>query len=69
MLFRSPGRSIIGNTGILISKIIYVKKNKNKNFVILDAAMNDFLRPALYGTKHQIIPKKKKNLNIIFLII
>ena len=60
-----PGRSIIGNAGILISKIIYIKKNKNKNFVILDAAMNDLMRPALYGAKHQIIPsiKNKKNLN------
>ena len=63
-----PGRSIIGNAGILISKIIYIKKNKNKNFVILDAAMNDLMRPALYGTKHQIIPsiKNKKTLNKIF---
>ena len=63
-----PGRSIIGNTGILISKIIYIKKNKNKNFIILDAAMNDLMRPALYGAKHQIIPsiKNKKNLNKIF---
>ena len=63
-----PGRSIIGNAGILISKIIYIKKNKNKNFVILDAAMNDLMRPALYGAKHQIIPsiKNKKNLNKIF---
>ena len=63
-----PGRSIIGNAGILISKIIYIKKNKNKNFVILDAAMNDLMRPALYGTKHQIIPsiKNKKTINKIF---
>ena len=63
-----PGRSIIGDAGILISKIIYIKKNKNKNFVILDAAMNDLMRPALYGAKHQIIPsiKNKKNLNKIF---
>ena len=60
-----PGRSIIGNAGILISKIIYIKKNKNKNFVILNAGMNDLMRPALYGTKHQIIPSKKnkKTLN------
>ena len=57
-----PGRSIIGSVGILITKIIYIKKNKNKNFVILDAAMNDFMRPALYGAKHQIIPLKKKNI-------
>ena len=54
-----PGRSIIGNSGILISKIIYIKKNKNKNFIILDAAMNDFMRTALYGTKHKIIPSIK----------
>ena len=62
-----PGRSIIGNAGILISKIIYIKKNKNKYFIILDAAMNDLIRPALYGAKHQIIPsiKNKKTLNII----
>jgi len=56
-----PGRCIIGNAGILISKVIYIKKNKNKNFVILDAGMNDLMRPALYGAKHQIIPTKKNN--------
>ena len=54
-----PGRSIIGNAGILISKIIYIKKNKIKNFIILDAAMNDFMRKALYGANHQIIPSIK----------
>ncbi len=51
-----PGRSIVGNTGILISKIIYIKENQNKNFIILDAGMNDLMRPALYGAKHLIIP-------------
>ena len=60
-----PGRSIIGDTGILISKIIYIKKNDTKNFVILDAAMNDLMRPALYGAHHKILPslknKKKSN--------
>jgi len=55
-----PGRSIIGDTGILISKVIYIKENKTKNFIILDAAMNDFMRPALYGAKHRIIPLNKK---------
>ena len=54
-----PGRSIIGNTGILISKIIYIKETKNKNFIILDAAMNDLMRPALYGATHKILPSKK----------
>ena len=60
-----PGRSILGDAGILLSKIIYIKKNKNKNFVIIDAAMNDFMRTALYGTSHKIIPsiKNRKILN------
>ena len=55
-----PGRSIIGNTSVLISKVIYIKKTRNKNFIILDAGMNDFMRPSLYGSKHQIIPVIKK---------
>ncbi len=54
-----PGRSIIGNAGILITKIIYIKEGYNKDFVILDAAMNDLMRPALYGAQHKIIPSKK----------
>ena len=53
-----PGRSIIGNTGCLISKITYIKQTDSKNFVILDSAMNDMIRPALYGAKHRIIPSK-----------
>jgi len=56
-----PGRSIIGDTGILISKIIYIKKNDSKNFIILDAAMNDLMRPALYGAHHKILPSTKSN--------
>ena len=55
-----PGRSIIGNAGILITKVIYIKENITKNFIILDAAMNDMIRPALYGAKHRIIPLNKK---------
>ena len=60
-----PGRSIIGDTGVLISKIIYIKENQLKNFIILDAGMNDLMRPALYGAKHKIVPvnKTKKKLN------
>ena len=53
-----PGRSIVGNAGCLISKIIYIKNTNSKNFIILDAAMNDLIRPALYGAKHRIIPAK-----------
>jgi len=56
-----PGRSIVGNTGFLISKIIYIKESGTKNFVILDAAMNDLMRPALYGAKHKILPSKLRN--------
>jgi diaminopimelate decarboxylase len=54
-----PGRSIIGDTGTLVSKIIYIKKNGSKNFIILDAAMNDLIRPALYGAHHKILPSTK----------
>jgi diaminopimelate decarboxylase len=56
-----PGRSIIGNTGLLISKVQFIKKGANKNFVILDAGMNDFMRPALYDAFHQIIPVSKNS--------
>ena len=56
-----PGRSIIGNTGLLISKIQFIKKGANKNFIILDAGMNDFMRPALYEAFHKIIPVSRKS--------
>jgi len=56
-----PGRVIIGNAGLLISKILYIKKGADKKFIILDAGMNDLMRPALYNAKHQIIPLKKTN--------
>ena len=56
-----PGRSIVGNIGSLISKVIYIKKNDKKDFIILDAAMNDLMRPALYGANHQTIPVVKSN--------
>ena len=51
-----PGRAIIGNTGILVSKIQYIKNSISKSFVIIDAGMNDFMRPALYGAYHSIVP-------------
>ena len=56
-----PGRSIVGNVGVLISKVIYIKENGKKDFIILDAAMNDLMRPALYGTNHRTIPVLKTN--------
>ena len=56
-----PGRSIIGDTACLITKVIYVKSSTKKNFIILDSAMIDFMRPALYGSLHRIIPTVKNN--------
>jgi diaminopimelate decarboxylase len=56
-----PGRSIVGSAGFLISKVIFIKVSDKKNFIILDAAMNDLIRPALYGAKHRILPAEKKN--------
>ena len=54
-----PGRSIVGNIGSLISKVIYIKENDKKDFIILDAAMNDLMRPALYGAHHRTLPAIK----------
>ena len=56
-----PGRSIVGNIGFLISKVVYIKENVKKDFIILDAAMNDLMRPALYGAKHRTMPVIKTN--------
>ena len=56
-----PGRSIVGNIGTLVSKVIYIKENEKKDFIILDAAMNDLMRPALYGANHRTIPVIKTN--------
>ena len=56
-----PGRSIVGNIGTLISKVIYIKNNEKKDFIILDAAMNDLMRPALYGSTHKTLPSIKTN--------
>ena len=56
-----PGRSIIGDTAVLISKVIYIKESPTKDFIILDAGMNDLIRPALYNAKHMIIPAIKSS--------
>ena len=56
-----PGRSIVGNIGLLISEVVYIKQNEKKDFIILDAAMNDLMRPALYGASHKTIPALKTN--------
>ncbi|MBT8460088.1 MAG: diaminopimelate decarboxylase [Boseongicola sp.] len=51
-----PGRLIAGNAGILVSEVIYVKSGEGRDFLILDAAMNDLIRPAMYGAHHDILP-------------
>jgi diaminopimelate decarboxylase len=51
-----PGRLIVGNAGVLVSTVIYVKRGEKKNFVIVDAAMNDLIRPTLYDAHHEIRP-------------
>lgn len=51
-----PGRSIVGNAGVLISTVEYIKHGQNRNFVILDAAMNDLIRPSMYEAYHHITP-------------
>lgn len=53
-----PGRSIVANSGILLTKVIFIKDGDNKRFIIVDAAMNDLLRPTLYEAHHTIIPVK-----------
>lgn len=55
-----PGRFIAGNAGILVTRVTYVKKTKVKNFVIVDAGMNDLVRPVLYEAYHSIVPLKDK---------
>jgi len=55
-LMFEPGRLIVGNAGILVARVIYLKPGEAKNFVIIDAAMNDLIRPTLYEAHHDILP-------------
>jgi len=57
-----PGRSIAGPAGILLTRVLYRKKNGAKEFVIVDAAMNDLIRPALYKAHHEVIPVRRNTL-------
>lgn len=59
-LIVEPGRSIVGNAGILVTKVLYLKKGEEKDFVIVDAGMNDLIRPSFYGSYHHIQPVEKK---------
>ena len=55
-LIVEPGRSIVGNAGILVSQVQYVKRTEDRTFVVIDAGMNDLARPAIYGAYHRIVP-------------
>ncbi|MBI4685948.1 MAG: diaminopimelate decarboxylase [Nitrospirae bacterium] len=59
-LIMEPGRSITGNAGILVTKVLYLKQGYEKEFIIVDAGMNDLIRPSLYGAYHRILPITKK---------
>jgi diaminopimelate decarboxylase len=60
-LILEPGRVIVGNAGVLVSKVLYTKENEEKRFVIVDAGMNDLVRPSYYGSYHQILPVKEES--------
>lgn len=60
-LILEPGRVIAGNTGIMVTEVQYTKTNEGKNFVIVDAAMNDLVRPSLYGSYHRLAPVREGN--------
>jgi diaminopimelate decarboxylase len=55
-LILEPGRVIVGNAGVLVAKVLYTKENEEKRFIIVDAGMNDLVRPSYYGSYHQILP-------------
>ncbi len=58
-LIFEPGRVIVGNAGVLLTKVLYTKQTPSKNFLIVDAAMNDLIRPSLYGSYHHILPVRE----------
>ncbi len=64
-LILEPGRVIMANSGILVAKVLYTKANEDKNFTVVDAAMNDLARPSLYGSYHSVKPVKMNSTDII----
>lgn len=61
LIIIEPGRSIAGNAGILVTKTLYLKQHSKKEFVIVDAGMNDLIRPSLYDSFHNIVPVRKNS--------
>ncbi len=64
-LILEPGRVIVGNAGMLVTRVLYTKKSEDKNFIIVDAGMNDLVRPSLYGAYQGILPLKKNKADMI----
>ncbi len=60
-LLIEPGRSLIGPAGVILMRVLYTKQNRGRTFVVVDAAMNDFMRPALYGATHPITRARRKS--------
>ncbi|RMH09322.1 MAG: diaminopimelate decarboxylase, partial [Aquificota bacterium] len=60
-LILEPGRSVVGNAGVLITQVQFIKDKGHKHFVIVDAGMNDLVRPAMYDAYHHIVPVVKKD--------
>jgi diaminopimelate decarboxylase len=59
-LLIEPGRFLVAQAGVLLARVLYVKRNGTKTFVITDAAMNDLIRPALYQAHHEIVPVRRR---------
>ncbi len=65
-LIMEPGRSIVGNAGMLVTQVLYLKQGEEKEFVIIDAGMNDLIRPSLYDAYHRILPVVKMKREVTF---
>jgi len=60
-LLFEPGRFLVGNAGVLLTRVQYVKRGADRNFLVVDAAMNDLIRPALYGAWHEVLPVQRRD--------
>jgi len=58
-LILEPGRSVVGDAGVLLMRVLYIKEREHKRFVVVDGGMNDLIRPALYGSYHEIVPVER----------
>ncbi|MBZ5513546.1 MAG: diaminopimelate decarboxylase [Acidobacteriia bacterium] len=60
-LIVEPGRAIVGDAGALLTRVLFVKRNQQKNFIVVDAGMNDLMRPTLYGSYHEVVPAERRS--------